>query len=236
MPNTESTKSTADKILTRFKGLRAQMQTDEEPILALPAIWDSGSSQHSTACDVIVTNQRVIGYYYRGFPRERIFVESIDLNTLRTVTWRDKNYEPVFREIMISDGVRKIYIRTQRQKSQQLYDTIQILTEHNELQEAPEIATASNPDVDTTNPLETQTQKQGQMMQHQAPVYGREEVRRSFESSSLGMMLLIVGGILLEFLAIILLFTTHNASISLPLFIAGLIAILANYFTRRMAK
>ena len=223
MPETAS--AAANKIFQRLKGLRAQMQAGEEPILALPAIWDSGSSSHSTACDVIVTNQRLIGYYYRGFPRERIFIETLNLTDLDTVIWRDKNYEPVFREILVSDGLRKVYIRTPRQKSALLYETIHILTEKNDQgAKQQETKTAANAD------------EQIQVRRHQAPIYGHEEVRRPFEKTVLSNALLVVGGILLEIIGIILLLTIHNAGISIPLFIAGFVAVGASFLSRLAKK
>jgi hypothetical protein len=223
MPETAS--AATNKIFQRLKGLRAQMQTDEEPILALPAIWDSGSSSHSTACDVIVTNQRLIGYYYRGFPRERIFIETLDLAKLNTVTWRDKNFEPVFREILVSDGLHKVYIRTPRQKSALLYETIQMLTEQNDLaSKQQEITSTAGVD------------EQIQVSTHRAPIYGHEEVRRPFENTVLSNVVLLVGGILLEIFGILLLTTLHNASISIPLFVAGFVAVAASFLSRLAKK
>lgn len=219
MPETAS--AAANKIFQRLKGLRAQMQTGEEPILALPAIWDSGSSSHSTACDVIVTNQRLIGYYYRAFPRERIFIETLNLSDLGTVTWRDKNYEPIFREILVSDGTHKVYIRTPRQKSSLLYETIRMLTEHDD-QDAVQLEVETETNAD--EPIPTTKSK--------APIYGREEIRRPFEKTVLSSVMLLVGGILLEIIGIFLLLTIHSSSISIPLFIAGFVAVGASFLSR----
>lgn len=232
------TTDAAEKILNRVKGLRAQMQAGEEPILALPAIWDGGQSRNSTPCDVIVTNQRVLGYYYRGFPRERIFVDSVELSQLRTVTWRDKSYEPVFREIMMSNGLRTIYVRTPRQKSEQLYQTLRTLTEKNEHWREHPDALASEPTQGASTPASvyTSANEPAQVQQQPGPVYTRETVRRPFENSSLAAVLLLVGGVILEIGSLLLLFTTHSSSISVPLFIAGFVAVAASYVARRPKK
>ncbi len=71
--------STAEKILAQVKGLRNHLQPDEQPLLALPAIWDNGQEKRSAPCDVIVTNQRLLGYYLVSFPRERLFLDSLTL-------------------------------------------------------------------------------------------------------------------------------------------------------------
>jgi hypothetical protein len=233
MPDTAS--AAANKIFKRLRGLQAQMQTDEEPILALPAIWDSGNNDHSTACDVIVTNQRLLGYYYRSFPRERVFIETITLADIGTVMWRKKNYEPIFREIMISDGARKVYIRTPQQKSVLLYDTLRMLTEKKKLADKP--AEGSKEETIETVPNERiMEQAQTQTGEQQAPIYGQEEVIRAFEKTPLAVMLLLVGGILLEIIGIVLLSITHSASTSIPLFIAGFVAVGASFLSRLTNK
>jgi hypothetical protein len=225
MPDTAS--AAANKIFQRLRGLRAQMQTNEEPILALPAIWDSGNNNHSTACDVVVTNQRLLGYYYRSFPRERVFIETMDLRDIDTVVWRKKNYEPVFREIMVGDSVHKIYIRTPQQKSVLLYDTLHMLTEHNsQADKQNEVS------LETGSDEQIAEQEQVQASEQRAPIYGREEVVRPFERTPLAGALLIVGGILLEIIGIVLLYTTNSISISIPLFIAGFVAVGASFLSR----
>lgn len=231
MPNTSPTAAT--KIFQRLKGLQAQMQPGEEPILALPAIWDGGQSSHSTACDVIVTNQRVIGYYYRGFPRERIFIDSLNLADLRKVTWRKKKYEPVFREILVSDGRRDVYIRTPQQKSEFLYEALRLA---NDITAHPASAAIDNEEgAHTEQPAPTSGQTQV-TAEPTGPVYAQEQVRRPFENSSLAVVLLLVGGVLIEIISLFLLFTLHNASISVPLFIAGFVAVAASFMARRISK
>ena len=63
---------TAEKILRSVKLLRDYMLPDEIPLLNVPAIWDSGKEQRSTPCDVIVTNQRLLGYYSVIRPRQQV--------------------------------------------------------------------------------------------------------------------------------------------------------------------
>src|ERR1700687_3153029 len=100
----------AEKILKRFKGLRQQMQADELPLFTIPAIWDGGQGPHSTPCDIIVTNQRIFGYYFVSFPRERLFLDALPLASIRAVSLREKSFEPVFRELLVSSEGRKVYI------------------------------------------------------------------------------------------------------------------------------
>src|SRR5260370_7867209 len=103
---------TAEKIFRRARRIREQMQANEEPRLAVPAIWASGKEDRSTPCEVIVTNQRLMGYYSVNFPRKRIFLEDIQLNKISSVTLREKTFEPIFRELLVCEGPPKIYIHT----------------------------------------------------------------------------------------------------------------------------
>src|SRR5258708_12488069 len=112
---------TAEKIFRRARRLREQMQANEEPRLAVPAIWDSGKEDKSTPCEVIVTNQRLMGYYSVNFPRKRIFLEDMQLNKISSVTLREKTFEPIFRELLVCEGPRKIYIRAPRRYIEALY-------------------------------------------------------------------------------------------------------------------
>src|SRR5712691_2772127 len=107
---------TAEKILTRLKGLRNHMQPGEEPLFAIPAIWDGGQGQRSTPCDVVLTNFRLFGYVFVSFPRERLFLDAITLSSIKAVSLRHKTYEPLFRELRVSNGERNIYIRSPRKK------------------------------------------------------------------------------------------------------------------------
>lgn len=221
----------AEKILQKVKGLRAQMQEGEEPLLALPAIWDNGQSARSVACDVIVTNQRVMGYFYKNFPREHLFLDVLNLADLKQVTWRDKNYEPVFRELLISDGTHRVYVRTPQQKCQTLYDTLKQATaaEQNSV-----TAHATSPEALAAAPHEEAGSTP--QAQQQSIVYGHQEIKSTFKSSSLAVLLLLIGGILLEIGGIIAWSASGDASIGLPLFLAGIFAFVVNVAVRRQAQ
>lgn len=206
----------AEKLLARFKGLRDQLQTDEEPLFSVPAIWESGQRSGSTACDVIVTNQRVMGFFYVSFPRERLFLDALSLTTIKAVSLRQKAFEPLFRELLVSDGKRKVYIRAPKQKLESLYAALRSAIE----QYAPSAQSAFE-------------DEQGEMVTQPAPIYGRQEIRASFERSSLAIMLLFVGGLLLEVFGGILWIAMQSVSAALPLFVAGLVAVITAVVVRR---
>src|ERR1700676_266014 len=109
MPTIPDKTRTIEKIFRQVKRLREQMQPGEEPLLAIPAIWDDGKQPHSTPCDVIVTNQRLLGYYSVMHPRPRLFLEELPLAEITAVSFRHKTYEPLFRELLVSMGQRKVY-------------------------------------------------------------------------------------------------------------------------------
>src|SRR6266487_6942822 len=121
---------TADKIIRHLKGLRTHLQPDEEPLFTVPAIWDSGGEQRSMPCDVVLTNQRLFGYVYVTFPRERLFLDALALTAIKAVTFRQKTFEPLFRELLVSEGQRKVYIRAPRKKLERLYEALQSAMEH----------------------------------------------------------------------------------------------------------
>src|SRR3989442_8298703 len=122
--------ATADKLLKRLKGLRNHLQPDEEPLFTVPVIWDSGGEQRSMPCDVGLKNQRLFGYVYVTFPRERLFLDALALTAIKPVTFRQKTFEPLFRELLVSEGQRKLYIRAPRQKIESLYDALRSAITH----------------------------------------------------------------------------------------------------------
>jgi hypothetical protein len=211
-----SQSKTAEKILTRLKGLRNHMQADEEPLFSVPAIWDGGQSQHSTPCDVVLTNQRLFGYIFVSFPRERLFLDALQLNDIKAVSLRHKTYEPIFRELLVSNGQRKVYIRAPRQKIESLYEALRAAI----AQYAPSTQVAIEDE-----PSSSQTTS--------SPVYGRQEIRTSFERSPLAIILLFVGGLLLEILGAFVWVATQSAQTGLPPIIAGLIAVITAILLRR---
>jgi hypothetical protein len=195
------------------------MQADEVPLLAVPAIWDSGQGPRSVPCDVIVTNQRVMGYYSVSMPRKRLFLEDIELASFTAVSLRQKTFEPVFRELMVSAGQRKIYIRAPRRQIEALFAALREATE--------DYVPAGQP------AFENEPEQEPQNTSRAAPMYGRQDIRTSFESSPLAIALLFVSGIVMEIVGIVLWAMSGSAQAGIPLFIAGLIAVLVATFAKR---
>jgi hypothetical protein len=211
-----SQSKTAEQILARFKGLRNQLQTGEEPLFTTPAIWDGGQGQRGTPCDVVVTNQRIMGFFFVSFPRERLFLDAFALPAIQAVSLRHKAFEPLFRELLLSDGKRKVYIRAPKQKAESLYAALRSAIERY----APTAATA----------LADEEGKHGTQI---APIYGRQEIRAPFERSSLAITVLFIGGLSVEIVAALLWAATHSAQVGVPLFAAGLVAVVTAILIRR---
>lgn len=205
------TNKNAQKILVRCKGLSKQLQSGENPVLSIPAIWDSDERSHSEACEVILTNQRLIGFYFKSFPREALFFDALNLSAITHVTLRQKTYA-LFRELMISEGMRQVAIRAPRLKSEALYTALRAVTsaqhEPDEQETTPESSTVST----TAVPLP-------------APIYGRQDIRMAFDTSPLAIVLLFVGGIVMEVVGAILWSLTQSSQVGLPLCIAGFVAV-----------
>jgi len=212
----QSKNGTADKIMKRLKGLRAHLQPDEEPLFSVPAIWDSGRDQSSMACDVVLTNQRLFGYVYVTFPRERLFLDALTLTEIKVVTFRQKTFEPVFRELFVSDGQHKVYIRAPRKKIERLYEALQSALERYSPNKQPALQN------EETKPInETST------------AFGRQEIRTTFERSPLAITLLFIGGLLLEIAGIVLWIKTQSAPTGLPLIVAGFVAVITAILVRK---
>lgn len=212
----------AEQILSNphLKGLRTHLQPDEIPLATVPAIWEGGQGQRSMPCDIVLTNQRLIGYVYVTFPRERLFLDALALVDITAVSIRHKSFEPIFRELMVSTAQRTVYIRAPRQKIETLYEALRSAIE----EYAPKAETA----FDTEPAAETEERPN-----RPAPVYERQEIRTPFERSSLAIILLFVGGIILEIFGVIVWAGTHSASTGLPLCVAGFAAVLTAILTRR---
>jgi hypothetical protein len=208
--------ATADKILSQLKGLRNHLQPGEEPLFTIPAIWDSGQEQRSMPCDVVLTNKRLFGYVYATFPRERLFLDALSLTAIKAVTFRQKTFEPVFRELLVRDGQRKVYIRAPRKKIESLYEALRSAME----QYAPKAQPALEHE-ETSNVNET------------APSFGKQEIRTTFERSPLAIILLFIGGLILEIGGIVLWTATQSSQIGLPLIIAGFVAVITAILVRR---
>jgi len=212
----QSKNGTADKISRNLKGLRAHLQLDEEPLFTVPAIWDSGQDQRSVPCDVVLTNKRLFGYVYVTFPRERLFLDALNLTAIKAVTFRQKTFEPIFRELLVSDGQHKVYIRAPRKKLERLYEALQSAMERY----GPNKQTVLQSEV--TKPInETNT------------TFGRQDIRTTFERSPLAITLLFIGGLILEIGGIILWSTTKSAPTGFPLIVAGFVAVITAFLVRR---
>jgi hypothetical protein len=197
------------KILRRFKGLSRHLQEGEIPLFTVPAIWDSGQELHSTACDIIITNQRLFGYIYTRFPRERLLLDALPLGEIKAVSLRQKSFEPVFRELFVSTGKRSVYIRAPRQKIESLYSAL--------ADPAPSSPTTSPPSPSS-------------------PAYGKQDIRVSFERSLLAVILLFVGGLILEIGGVLLWSALQSAQTGLPLCIAGFIAVVTSILVSRQRR
>lgn len=224
MPLTDSQQiRAAEKILKRVKHLRDHMQPGEIPLLAIPAIWDSGKEQRSVPCEVIVTNQRLIGYYAVDFPRKRSFLEERSLSTITSVTLRHKTYEPLFRELMVRDGQSKLYVRAPRRQLEALYAALRSAID----QYLPVASTAFE---------DTAPEQEKRSTPPQNSIFGRQDIRTSFSSSLLAIVILFVGGLALEVIAFGLWVVTQSIQVGLPLFVAGLAAVLTSILLRRQRQ
>ena len=211
----------AEKILARLKGLGKHMQPGEEPLFSIPAIWEGGQGERSMACDVILTNARLFGYAFVSFPRERLFLDAIPLASIQAFSLRQQSFEPVFRELRVRDGQRSVYIRSRRKQLEGLYEALRAAI--------AEFAPVVQPALDSSESEKTTTT---QFM----PIFGRQEIRVPFERSSLAITLLFVGGLLLEILGVVLWSASGSAQTGLPLFFAGLIAVVTSILVRRAGR
>ncbi len=215
----------AEKILASIKGLHNHLQPNEEPLATVPGIWDSiptGESEHrATTCEIVVTNQRLLGFQYIKFPRERLFLEAFPLSTITTLTFRQKAFDPLFRELLVSDGQHKAYIRSSREK-------IELL--NREVQSAIETYT---PHTTSSTQLSSTQEANEEQTLRSAPLYERKKLRTTFEQSHLGITVLFVGGLLLEILGILAWSATRSTQIGLPLCIAGFFAVFVAMLIRR---
>ena len=212
-----------EKIFRRFKNLRQHLQPDEVPLFTMPAIWDGvRRARSSTPCDVIVTNQRIFGYIYTTFPRERFFLDALPLASIQAVTLREKSFEPIFRELLVSSRERKIYIRAPRQKIESLQAALRQALGRENAGTRPASA-----------PTDTAREKRAQTA---ATVFGTQDMRGTFERSLLSILVLFVGGLLLEILGVVVWLITQNAQTGLPLCGAGLVAVVTSILLMRQRR
>lgn len=212
---------TAEKILRRFKGLRQHLQSDETPLFTMPAIWDGGQDAHGTACDIIVSNKRIFGYMYTTFPRERLFLDALPLASIRAVSLREKSFEPLFRELLVSSDRRKIYIRAPRQKIASLEAALRSVLAQDSAETLSNPATGDTPAATTDR---------------RPPIYGKQDMRSPFERSLLAVVVLFAGGLLLEIAGAALWLASHSAQTGLPLCVAGFVAVVTSIFVMRQKR
>ena len=211
----------AQKILARLKGLRTHMQPGEEVLFSIPGIWDGGQGQRGMACDIVLTNQRLFGYAFISFPRERLFLDAIPLSSIQAISLRQKSFEPVFRELLVRNGQRNVYIRSRRKQIEGLYEALRAAIE--------QFAPAAHPALENAE-VETPAAV------HPTPIYGRQEIPTPFERSSAGITLLFAGGLLLEVIGVLFWLATGSAQTGLPLFFAGLVAVITAVLVRRQQR
>ena len=224
----------AEKIYRQVNRLREHMQPGEEPLLNLPAIWDNGQQQRSTPCDVIVTNQRLIGYYSVSFPRQRLFFDALSLAQITAVSLRHKTFEPLFRELLVSEGQRKVYIRAPRRYIEALFAALRSATEQYVSTTQPTFE--EHPGESTRDTCPPDRVPHRSTPAPTRPVYGRQDIRTSFERSPLAITLLFVGGIVLEIVGIGLWGATQSPQVGIPLFVAGLVAVITATLIKRSRR
>lgn len=233
--------TTSDKIFNRLKGLRERMRESEQPLFSIPAIWENATDHQSNACDLVLTNQRIFGYIYTTFPRERLFLDAIDLDAITAVSIRKKSFEAVFRELLVSDSQKRVYIRATSKKIEETYTALRAaITEYAPITRAalsPPAADDSQPAPGTAAADGTGNEQAGATEQRGSrPVYSRQNVRQALERSPLGITLLLVGGLLLEIIGLLAWFAARNAQAGLPLLFAGILAVVVAIFARRQLR
>jgi hypothetical protein len=220
MANTAS-----EKILRRLKGLRERLREGEQPLYSIPVIWENATEKQSNGCDLVLTSQRLFGYIYTTFPRERLFLDDLELDKIRAVSLRKKSFEAIFREIFVSDGVKKIYIRAPRKKIEEAYAALRAAIEEH----APAAQSALS---EATPAGQEETREKAPV----TTVYGRQEVRQTLERSPQGITILLVGGLLLEIVGALVWAATGSLQTGLPLFFAGIVAVVVATLSRRQLR
>lgn len=216
--------ASAEKILGRLKGLHKQLRDGEIPLYSIPVIWENVREQQSQACDLVLTNQRLFGYIYVTFPRERLFLDGLELACIKIVSFRQKNFEAIFRELLVSDGEKKVYIRATHKKIEDAYATLRAA-----IKEYTSIALPVS-----ENPIAEQTVQKQEV--HPMPVYGKQEIRQPLERSPQGIALLFVSGILLEVIGALIWVVTGSGQIGGPLCLAGLVAVVIAILALRQLR
>lgn len=248
MANTSS-----DKILVRLKGLRARMRAGEQPLFSTPVIWENATDHQSNACDLVLTNQRIFGYIYTTFPRERLFLDALELDAVTTVSIRRKNFDAMFRELLVSDKQKRIYIRATGKKIEETYTALRgAIAEHAPATQITLDTSAANreqaqQDEQVTTPNEMAGSAQIHQIDHQekpsdgqneqittpGTIYSRQQIRQPLERSPLGITILLVGGLILEIIGALAWVGFGNPQMGLTFILTGLIAVIVAIIARR---
>lgn len=246
MANTPS-----EKILSRLKGLRTRMREGEQPLFSIPAIWENATEHQSSACDLVLTNQRIFGYIYTTFPRERLFLDALELDAIKTITIRQKNFEVLFRELFVSDGKKRVYIRATGKRVEEAYAALRetmgkyapatwAILDANEGDNEQAIGSGVAPEVRMNQQGEPENEVGNQVGERSkvpgTPTYSRQKVRQSLERSPMGITLLLAGGLILEVIGVLAWAATGSLQTGVPLFLAGLIAVIVATFARRALR
>lgn len=224
----------ANVITARVKGLQAYLQPEELPCFSQPAIWVGGTNKPNETCEVVITNKRVIGFYYRSFPREKVFLDTVDLASINRVTFLQKSYEPIFRDIVIKAGSRTISLRTPGQKAEALFNALQEAAPSSQISTTEEaietVASANNSVTPEPEPAHISSTNMTNT------TYERQTTRNPFSASAITIILLFIGGIILEIVGAIVWAGTASAPTGLPLCIAGFIAVVAAILQTRQRR
>ncbi|WP_376795065.1 TRIC cation channel family protein [Thermogemmatispora sp.] len=203
----------ARRILRRFRGLQAHLQPGEEPLGSRPVIWHS-QEHGAVACDVILTNRRLLGYYQTRFPRSRLFLEAIPLQEITSLTQRIPQSKSLLHELLIISGQGQVLLRAPRRSIEQLCEAIRLLKEgasqEREAASSSAVAAGGEEEPEREPPLRL----------------ARQQLVGSAERSPAAIAAIFACGLILEIIAVFLWATTGSLATSLPPFGAGLLAVL----------
>lgn len=239
MANTSS-----DKILARLKGLRAQMRAGEQPLFSIPAIWENVTDRQSNACDLVLTNQRIFGYIYTTFPRERLFFDALELKAITAVSIRQKNFQAMFRELLVSDHQKRIYIRATGKKIEEIYsalrsaiaDNVSLNPKDSQVQESQALDRQNDVHNETGSTDLAEHQNETASPQTDGPIYSRQHIRQPLERSPLGITILMIGGLLLEIAGVLGWAIFSNPQMGITLILTGLFAVIIATIARRQRR
>ncbi len=204
----------------RFRSLQSHLLPDEEPLSSHPVIWKS--QQHGgLACDAILTNRRLLGYYQVRFPRRRLFLEAIPLEEIISVTQRDPQSKSLLHELLIIAKQDRVLLRAPRRVIENLYDALHHLSASEGESKTQKTATAESASVSA----QTDGAEPDRASVH-SPRFARQQLTGSAGHSPAGIALIFACGLILEIIAVFLWQTTSSLATSLPPFGAGLLAIL----------